>query len=478
MGESVSGMRMDRSGRIPRYAETEHGKRDRLYSKFSFDVFDGRAESSPVPLLPPRYIEDMSAISPKHFPYPEVASKKGLQVQMVDDAIALGVKHAALNVTFNTMLDWNRSPSAIPFEMDGRTFLFRRDQIEDLDRRVKTLSDAGMIVYLILLNYKGTGSAEGDRIIRHPKYNDDCPNNLGMFNTVTDEGVEHYKAVCEFLFQRYTRPDQKHGRALNFIIGNEVNSHWWWSNMGEVSMEEFLIDYQRAVRIASTAARKYCAVARVYISLEHHWSYAFTPNPKRCFPGRDFLDRFAARARELGDFPWHVAYHPYPENLGDPAFWEDTSAIDAYYSPRITFKNLHVLTNYMQREPLLYRGEPRRIILSEQGFHTPDGPEGEALQAAAYAYAWVKVHQLDAIDAFILHRHVDHGQEFGLKLGLWARDEEASFPAAPKRKKPIYDVFLKADTPEWREAFAFALPIVGLESWPEGASPEQEKEGH
>ena len=30
-------------------------------------------------------------------PYPEAASKKGLQVDMIDDALALGVKHDALN---------------------------------------------------------------------------------------------------------------------------------------------------------------------------------------------------------------------------------------------------------------------------------------------------------------------------------------------------------------------------------------------
>ena len=41
------------------------------------------------------------------------------------------------------------------------------------------------------------------------------------------------------------------------------------------------------------------------------------------------------------------------------------------------------------------------------------------------------------------------------------------------RKKPIYEVFKKADTDQWREAFAFALPIIGIKDWPDVAGPRQ-----
>jgi hypothetical protein len=37
-------------------------------------------------------------------PFPLAASKKGLQVQMIDDALALGVKHAALNVDISRLV--------------------------------------------------------------------------------------------------------------------------------------------------------------------------------------------------------------------------------------------------------------------------------------------------------------------------------------------------------------------------------------
>jgi len=67
----------------------------------------------------------------------------------------------------------------------------------------------------------------------------------------------------------------------------------------------------------------------------------------------------------------------------------------------------------------------------------------------------------------ILNRHVDHRDEDGLKLGLWRRNEASAAPSEPAGKKYIYEVFRKADTPEWRKAFAFALPIIGIHNWKE-----------
>jgi hypothetical protein len=133
-------------------------------------------------------------------------------------------------------------------------------------------------------------------------------------------------------------------------------------------------------------------------------------------------------------------------------------------SAKVTFKNLEVLTSFMRHPDMLYNGEPRSIILSEQGFHTPDGPKGEAIQAAAYCYAYKKIEALEDIDAFILHRHVDHPNEGGLRLGLRYRDDNRS-------KKLIYECFRRADQPDWEEAFRFALPLTGLSNWGDALSP-------
>jgi hypothetical protein len=204
----------------------------------------------------------------------------------------------------------------------------------------------------------------------------------------------------------------------------------------------------------------------VYLSLEHHWNIRYPGgDAEQAFPARPFLDYFARHAREGGDFDWHIAFHPYPENLFEPRSWNDKSATLTNTTPRITFKNLEVLSAWLRRPELLYHGQSRRIILSEQGLHTPNGPEGETLQAAGYAYAWYRANNIPEIDSFILHRHVDHAAEGGLRLGLWRRNEASGSASEPAAKKKIYDVFLNADTPNWREAFAFALPVIGIERW-------------
>lgn len=397
-------------------------------------------------------------------PFPTAASKKGLQVEIVDDAIALGVKHAALNFNLSQLINPKGDATSPAWEFNGRTFKFHQGYLRRMDEQIKALSTNGMIVYLILLTYQ-TGNPEIDRLMIHPQCASNAPNRLGAFNTVSQEGREWLSAALQFCAERWSRPDRKYGRVAGYIAGNEVNSHWWWSNMGRVSMNEFADDYLRVVRLIHQAVRTQSSSARVYVSMEHHWNIRYgAGDDRQAFAGRPFLDYFARRAREGGDFDWHLAFHPYPEDLFEPRFWKDkTATTNVLTSPRITFRNIDLLPAYMRGNELQWQGKPRSIILSEQGFHTPKGPEGEAIQAAAYCYAWKKIERLDGVDAFILHRHVDHPHEGGLLLGLRSFTRNSS-EARPR--KQIYECFRAADTESWEAAFRFALPITGLQEWP------------
>jgi hypothetical protein len=398
-------------------------------------------------------------------PYPAAASKKGLQVEMVDDALALGVKQAALNFNLSELIDPRGGTNEPAWNLDGREYHFKPSYLEGVDRRIKALSDHGVVVTLIVLTYQSADS-EVNRILIHPHYVTNAPNHLGNFNTVTDEGRRWLAATLEFCAERWSRPDQAYGRVAGYIMGNEVNSHWWWANMGRVSMEDFADDYLRTVRLAATAIRHESGWARVYISLDHHWNIRNDgSDEEQAFPGRTFLDYFAHRARAGGDFDWHIAYHPYPEDLFEPRFWNDrTATTNVLTTPRVTFKNIELLPAYLRRPELLFEGQPRRIILSEQGFHTPKGADGEVIQAAAFCYAYKKIERLEGIDAFILHRHVDNAQEGGLLLGLRGNQPK---DGEPRPRKIIYNCFRDADMPEWEKTFAFALPVIGLKSWDE-----------
>lgn len=396
-------------------------------------------------------------------PFPPASSKKGLQVEIVDDALVLGVKHAALNFDLSRLVDPRGETNSPSWTADGKTFHFQRSYLEQMDQRVKALSSHGVLVYLIVLAYE-SGDGEVNRLMLHPACSTNAPNHLAAFNAVTEQGRAWLRATLEFVAQRWSRPDQQFGRVVGFVMGNEVNSHWFLSNRGLATMEEFAEDYLSAVRLAHDAIRGQSSWARVYISLEHHWNIRYPAGTElQCFPGRSFLDYFARRAREQGDLDWNVAFHPYPENLFEPRFWNDKTATTNADTPRITFKNLQQLTAYLKRPELLFHGAPRHLILSEQGFHTPSAADGETIQAAAFCYAYKKIEALEGVDAFIYHRHVDNPNEGGLLLGLRGMTPKGG-DVHPKKR--IYECFRLADTPEWEKAFGFALPIVGLSQWP------------
>jgi len=443
------------------------GARDRYYSKYVVALTDDNG-GDPQYVDAPKYVTDIAFAAEHQFPYPTARSKKGLQVQMVDDAEELGISHAAINVNYGSiMYKTNSNPAdTIEYVMDGETFYFKKGAVEELDRQIKPLSDNDMIVNLILLMYDLVDPGTPNEYLIHPE----AARGKGIvyaFNLTNEIGVKYFKAATEFLIDRYTREDEKYGRAVGYIVGNEVDAQWDWANMGEKTLSQFMDQYERTVRVVYEAARKKYSDPRVYISLTHAWTQ---PNaePTRYYKGRDVIDKMNALSKKYGDFPWHVAYHPYPENLFNPATWNDQLAIDSVDTPKVTFKNLHIIDQYMGKPEMAYNGERRRIILSEQGFHSSDYSEDAMkLQAAAYAYAYYKTQFLDGIDAFILHRHVDHKLEYGLRLGLWTWDDGREGAGWPGEKKYIYNVFRDIDTDKSLQVTEFAKPIIGIADWGE-----------
>ncbi|WP_427892860.1 DUF5722 domain-containing protein [Kribbella sp. GL6] len=415
-------------------------------------------------------VDDVAITPTNEYPYPTSPTKKGLQVQLTADAEELGVGHAAINVAFNQIMQVSDAGAgqSIPFVSQGRTFYFDAAAVGGIDRQIKPLSDNGTVVNLILLLYRDDRPNSSWQVLKHPDA-DLRGGPVFGFNTKTAEGIAYYTAAVEFLAQRYTRADQQYGRATGFIVGNEIDAPWDWQNMGLKTVDEFLPYYERALRITYLATRKAYGEARTYVSLTHAWARSLVPDPLRYYAGKDVVDRLNAMTKAHGDYPWNVAYHPYPDNLVDPRFWKDgNTTSDPDTTPKITLRNIEVLPQYLSRPGLTYDGQQRRIILSEQGCNTPNtSAESERNQAACYALAYYKVAFLPGIDAFILHRHVDHRQEGGLRLGLWWWDDTVDAPAAPKTQKLVYNVFRDIDTSRSLEATKFALDVIGIKDWSE-----------
>jgi len=438
---------------IPRF----DGERDRLYSGFVAIRTNSLGQRETVG--PIRYATKLINVSNDKTGYPVSASKKGLQVQMIDDALELGIKHAALNVNLTAVIDPSRQPNNYTWRMDGETFYFNRNYIDSL--RVKQLSDAGVNVSLIILAYQSRDPARD--VLLHPWFDPSAPNHLGAFNVRTAVGVKWFKATMEFLASHFSGTNTSNGRVWGYIIGNEVNSHWHWYNMGNAPVSLVAQEYEKAIRISHIAVRKSSANARVYLSLEHHWNIAYERNLLHTCPGHTLLDEFNRLAQMGGNYDWQLAFHPYPENLMDPRTWLDKSAMTDVNTPRITFKNIELLPRYLSQPEIQFEGAPRRAILSEQGFNSGDDAAMEILQAAAYCYAYKKVEKLEGIDSFIYHRHVDNAGEGDARFGLWRR--QANSTGTPAIIKIIYPIFKAADTPRQLQEFEFALPIIGLNRW-------------
>ena len=437
------------------------GKRDRLYSQFVVRV-DGGELLSGV-----RYVTELQDIAAYDYPYPQVDSIKGLQVRDVDDALTLGIRHSALNLNQANIMRLHPDDNTITYTMDGHEFYFDEDVLKAFDEDVKTLSDNGTIVNLILLNSKvwakRTMDVDMESVLLHPDY--DPEGRISAFNVVTEEGLRYYQAFIEFVAERYSRSDAQYGRVSGYIIGNEVDAQWIWCNAGEKTVEEYVREYAIAVRTTFYAARKKYSQARVYLSLTHHWTYPHTDNPKRTYRGRDVMDKFHQLGVEQGDFDWSVAYHPYPEDLFDAEFWKDEKAWDSPDSYLITFKNIHVLPQYMSQTPLQFNGQIRHIILSEQGFHSDETEASEQTHAAAYALAYWKLKQLPEIEAFIYHAHVDHREEFDLSLGIRRRDKSSDLANAPGEPKPTWFVMRDIDGPKYDDIIQDSRDFIGEDYW-------------
>jgi len=444
---------------LPRFVDG----RDRLFSGWVVrtpgGVLAGRAAWAfePPPSTPERAIV-----------WP--ASKKGLTCPVdLDDVAALGAAQVAINVQPTHAFlpaEAPDPPAELVLVVEGERLRFDPRWVAALDAEVQGLSQRGAFVVAIVTNAIPPGADSGHPLV-HPRCDlAHAPHGLGAFRLSDRTGVAHFVGFLRFLAERYARPDRLHGLVGGYVIGNEIDAHWEWHNMGAATLDEVAEQHARELWLASLTVRSVHPDLRVFTSLTHAWAAPHALVPRHAVAGRDLLQRLCL-AQRTRFVDWHVAYHPYPENLFEPRFWNDRSALFALDTPRITLRNIEVLMDALRRLELVTRR--RHVLLTEQGFHCGDG---ERVQAAAYALAWTKLEALDGVDGFLLHRQVDHRGEGGLRLGLWSADPTSADPSRPLAPRLIHEVFRAAGTPAFAQRAAFALPLCGLSSWSEAAPRE------
>ena len=122
--------------------------RDNVFSRFQ--LVDGASDR---PLGQARWVGNIESIAQRSFKFPKAKGIKGLQcIVDIDDALHLGVKQAALNVTLDQLVNWRADSGRFSRQIDGETVYFHSDYVEHIDSQLKRLTDAGVVNSLIIYN--------------------------------------------------------------------------------------------------------------------------------------------------------------------------------------------------------------------------------------------------------------------------------------------------------------------------------------
>jgi hypothetical protein len=379
--------------------------------------------------------------------------RQGVDSFAPDDFAILGADTGKLNLTLNQLVQ-NTATPRVRWKQDGITFGINPDFLNQRLDQIAIMGDLGIHTYCTMLNQSNpTLASDPNWPFINIRSSPASPNNLYAFNTGDAYGLRYTRAVMEYTVHRMAQPGVT--PAIHWIHGNEIDAHWFWHNLGLISASAFRDYFAVEFRQAALVLAKYHPEFRVLLSHTHHW-LSQGGNASQSMPSKTLIDELNTKWKSEGNFAWDVAAHPYPQNLFQPAFWNDTQATLDFETTKITYKNLEVLPVYFQRPELLFNGKQRAVSLTEQGFHTAANESGQAVQAAAYAYHWHRFKRIPGIQADILHRFADNANEGGLLLGLVTLGGE---------RKEIFDVFAAADTPAWRTTFDTYLPHLPFNSW-------------
>lgn len=437
---------------------------DKLYSAFVAAV---KTEQGYEAVSARHYITNPEAAATYKDAAKASLGKKGLNIElaMVDDAMELGVKHVAVNISTHQILG-----SGITYNYDGKTYEFDKNVVAAYDEAIDTFSSKDLVVTAIVLN--GWNSNMPQLYRPNTKQMPAAQAAYYAFNAETKEGFETTRAIAAFLAERYSGKSG-HGKITNWIIGNEINNQYW-NYTGSMEVRDYVRIYQRAFRIFYTAIKSTASNENVYFSLDYNWNNDKEYDGKLKYHGKDVLDQFNSLAYEEGQMDWGLAYHPYPCPMTEPEFWDDDQTgllTKDISSPVINFYNLNLLTDYLQDGAMLSpSGKVRHVILTEQGFTSTSASRGEVLkeQAAAFAYSYYLVDSNPYIEAYILSRQIDAPTEVaqGLSFGLYYADMSKANQIAAYMPKPIYQVFKNIDKKnKTLEATAFAKDIIGIKKW-------------
>ena len=459
------------SGKLSFSLPLHDGARTRLYSGFVLAVFD--RENGYVALGDVHYVDNPEALSSNNAPYPEYPSVKGLSIVSSSDALMLGAKHTVIRIPIEDYILPTGSDGARNVTFDGDSHYISSEKIEELDYKIKDLTDAGIEVALEFTldtppeELPTTLSVLARKKVKSGASEESAEPSKHYAISVSDGGgYRSLASLFEFFASRYTQSDGKYGFAGTFIIGHGANSE-----VGDpLSLSQSASNYASLLRLAHTAMLSKYAHGKVFASIDNKWTLpdsevivpdedetpaetepAETGDPsldwqkphgadvmptalREVFGGEEFLSVVIKEADKGGEFDFGVAVMP---NASDGAsdIWNDAGATDTDDTPYITMKNISVLGKFLASSRMTYGDTARELFIYDLGISA----ENESMMAASYAYAYGKALEVGA-SALIYNGHFD-GETGNGETGLFACDEVGTVTG----KRQIYGVFRDID---------------------------------
>lgn len=337
----------------------------------------------------------------------------------------LGLSHATVNIVLDRLIRVDAASGFVPWQFEDRLYHINEKILTRYDRLLEQLRSNDIVVSMILLvgNQRQKGGKR--HLLVHPAATPS--GRFAMPNLTSEKSVHMYRAVLNQLANRWTQPGDRSGRVTNWIMHNEIDQSGTWTNMGDQSIQQYIETFTRSARLVHQVTGRFDPHTRVFISLTHFWTKI--SEGQFVFRVRDIVDIFARASVVEGDFPWGVAYHPYPQSLRQPRTWNDASVRFDFDTPLITPRNIEVLPAYLDQPQIRYLSKhPRPILLSEQGCNSPTlSADDQKIQAAGIVYMFLRMRQLPTIEAFHYHAFKDSPQVEQLRLGLMDENLKPKF---------------------------------------------------
>ena len=391
-------------------------------------------------------------------------SKKGLggfinHPLQRQDLENLGITSATVNLYATSYMRSRQVGNMIEHRYGGQSYYFDRGSVEEMDAILKECAARSVVVAAIVLLAPASQcpDIEIGNLLQHPDYS---RGHFTMPNMSNPASVNAYAAMLDFFAARYCRPNNLYGRIHHWIMHNEVDVAYEWTNMGANKPLLSCVDaYMKSMRLCYNIVRRYDTYSEVFASFTHSWTQA--EYVSYSYPTLGFLRALNDYCRAEGDFQWAVAYHSYPQSLLEPKTWLDANATYSTATPFVTFKNLEVLHHWAMQPENRYRSTAKRSVwLSENGTNSKSYSENDLReQAAGFAWAWKKLKQLDGIDAMQWHNWFDHPDEAPLRIGL-RKDESTGF-----EPKEVWYAYQAAGTANEDNFFQKYLSVIGITDW-------------